>query len=474
MRLALTAGFLLLLLLHAAPAFADPWGDARKAFRSAQKDPSWKERRAAYLTMLDFDGEKAFAEVFAAVLREKNAAVILEGLKTLGSFETPEALAVLDAGLARPKGKKGAYLVLALANQKGAHGVEKLAQLLAGKDGRIATLAAYALGRKAVQPALEPLIAALGHKDWHAAAEAARAIQRIAWSTMTKPDKRKGELPKPAMPEWFDPKAVLWPLIDALEKASGPPRGAFIEALASITKKDFGDNHAAWVLHADGKEPDAALLRKRVYAPHFFGIPVYGKRIAVVMDISVLTDNEHPFKERKRLQELCAVPGGRDVPWFKLRSIWQFNAAHVKRFIKDLPTRGVKFEVVLSGLKARPMFGKLVGANAGNKNAAIENIDKASLEVQNDILTSMHTALDLSGSKDSAAWTKGPDVLVCIYSSVPWEAEETDPVVIGATIGLKARLRGIQVHAVGVHEYAYEMMKLFAYTSGGRYLELAR
>ncbi len=472
MRLILYFIIGVLAIWHAAPGHADGWNDARREFRAAQKNEDWKERRLAYLTLLDWDSKRAFEEVLSATLKEKSAPVVLEGIKTLGTFESEEARAAFDAAVAKPKGRKGQYLLLAFAHQKGAHGVEKLAQIVVGKDAQMATLAAYALGRKAVEGGVDPLVAALGHKDWHVVAEAARSLKRIAWSSMTKPDKKSGKLPEPAMPEWFDPKPVVAALAAGLPKAVGPARGARIEALESITKKDYGDNPDAWKLVAEGEEPSAAVLMKRKHPPYFFKIPVYGKRIAIVMDINVLCDNAHPFTDRALLQKLCAVPGGRDLAWFKIKSVWQFNAAHVKRFIQDLPTRGVKFDLVFSGMKPRPLFGKLTGANSGNKNTAVEDMDKVTFKTQNDVLGAMTTALDISGKKDSVAWTKGPDVVCAIYSSVPWQAPETDGDVIGAAIGLKARLRGIQVHAVGVHEFAYEMLKTWAETSGGRYLEL--
>ena len=39
---------------------------------------------------------------------------------------------------------------------------------------------------------------------------------------------------------------------------------------------------------------------------------------------------------------------------------------------------------------------------------------------------------------------------------------------------LLARWRLVQVHAVGVHEFAYEMMRLFALQTDGRYVELLK
>jgi hypothetical protein len=480
MRASLVARLLLsscALVLLCAPmaAHADPTGDARKAFRAAMRDERWKERRAAYITLLDYDSAQIFEDVLDATMKEENAAVVLEGIKTLGQLESPEALAAFESALSKPRGHKGIVLLLASAEQKGAHGVAQLASILRGKDEQLATLAAAALGRKMVEPGLAPLIDALGHKDWHVVAAAARGLVRLAWSARTEPDKRTGEGPKPAMPAWFDGPKVATALHAKLAKAEGPARGAIIEALESITKKDYGDNPKAWGLHVQGKEPDEATLRRgRTHPAYFFGIPVHTRRAVVVLDTNLLTENEHPFRDMDRLKELCEVPGGRRVAWIKIRSIWQFNSAHVSRFLQDLPSRGTKFDLIFSGPKPALTFGRLTNANAGNKKVAAAEIEKAPHANPNDILGAMTAALDISGSKDSVAWTKGPDTVLCVYSSVPWEAPETDTEVIGATIGLTARIRGIQIHAVGVHEFAYDMLRLFAGQSDGHLLELIK
>jgi hypothetical protein len=276
------------------------------------------------------------------------------------------------------------------------------------------------------------------------------------------------------MPAWFDQEKVLWPLIDALKDATGALRGDLIATLEKITRKDYGDNHAAWVALARGEDVTEALLAQRVYPPHFFGVPIYGRRVVVVFDSSVLIDNVHPFTKRERLQELCKVPGGRDVPWFKIRSIRQFNFAWTRRFIQDMPTKRQYFELIFSGQKPSPVFGKLQRANASSKTKAIEALEELGSQNDNDILGVMDSALDIAGKKDSAAWAKGPDEILCVYSSVPWRAEETDPEVVGAAVGLKARRRQVKITAVGVHEHAYGMLKLFAEQSGGRYVALTQ
>lgn len=475
-----TATILVLLLCVTTPALADDWTDVRDEFRAMQADPSWQERRASYLNLLDYDGAEAFEEALAAGLREPNAAVVLESLKILGQLESEPAKAALLESLRTAKGKKAQYLLMALAGQKGESGLDELVGLLQGKEPQLAALAALALGEKAVERSLQPLLDNLAparwKKDWQVVSAVARAIEKMAWSSWTKPKnpKNTNEIKKPAMPAWFKVEDVIWPLIDRLEVAKGRERGDLIQTLESITKKDYGYNVAAWAAHAKGEEPDAATLKKRIRPPYFFGVPLYGRRIVLVMDTNVLTDGAHPFKQRERLREVCAVPGGRDVPWFKILSIKHLLAAHFTRAIKDMPARGQKFELIFSGPKAKHVFGKLVSSSTGGKKVAVEAIEKARVANGNDVLAVMQAALDIAGKKGSTAWSKGPDQIVCAYSSIPWLAKETDAVVVGSTIGLLARRRLVQIHAIGVHEFAYDMMRLFAHLTGGRYLALLK
>ena len=75
---------------------------------------------------------------------------------------------------------------------------------------------------------------------------------------------------------------------------------------------------------------------------------------------------------------------------------------------------------------------------------------------------------------DSAAWEKGPDQIVCVYSSDPSQAKENHQEVVGAAIGLKAGSRMVRIEAIGVYTHAFVMLKLFAGLSGGRYLTLEK
>ncbi|MDA1195402.1 MAG: hypothetical protein O2894_09490 [Planctomycetota bacterium] len=456
----------------ARTAAADESAGVRRDFRDDMKAEEWKVRRGAFLRLLDFDGEAVFDECLSATLSEKNAAVILAGIATLGKFESEAAQLALLRELGRAKGERASVLLMALAEQNGHRGVPEMIALLSDKDATKAALAALALGAKRAPDATDGLLASLGHKEWQVRSAAARAFKAWAWTDLTTPDKKSGKLPEPKMADWFPLDRIQKALADALESAEGAPRGDIIEALEFIARKTYGDNLAAWQAHARGEEVTKAIESQRVWPPHFFGVPIWGQRVVIVMDSNVLTDRAHPFNDRDRLQALCDNPGRAGLPWHKIQSVKHFNDAWVRRFLMDLPSSGMSFDLIFSGLKPRPVFGRLKPVNGGTQKSAIEEVEKAGVENENDILSAMTLALDISGRKESVAWTKGPDVVCCVYSSVPWLAEETDAEVVGSTIGLMARRRLVKIQAVGVHEFAYAMMKLFAEQSGGHYREL--
>lgn len=462
------ATFLLLLACATPHAQADDLANARRTFKHGIRSKDWKQRRAAYRLMTACDSVKCAETLLAATVAEKNAAVTLEGIRVLGALKSEEAQTYLSTRVRRATGHMSTVLLMALARQKGPAGAGVLSEILRGKDPQRAALAALALGAKAQEYSLPDLLGALDHSDWHVVAAAARGISQMAQSS-----RPQGASSSTALPPWFPRAEVLRALARRLETAQGVERGDLIRALETITTKRYGWNTDAWRVVAEGKRPNSATLRRRKYPPQMFGIPIYGQRVCVVMDATVHIDSAHPFQDRSRLQEVCQVAGGRELAWFRINTVEEFNLAHVARGIRDMPTEN-KFEVFFSGMKVERVFGKLVIANTSNKERAVTTFRKIKHSAGNDALAAMHRALDVSGKSASAAWQKGPDTVLCVYSSDPANAKEVDQEVIGATIGLKAGSRLVRIEAVGVAPHAGAMLKLFAGLSGGTYLSLER
>jgi len=451
-------------------AAADDTKDALKAFRAGARAEAWKDRRDAYLGIADFDGAEAARDVLAAAVREKNAAVVLTALDILGGFETDGAQGALAVELGKSKGTRKMYVLLALARQSGEKAVPLLLATLRGKAAPAIAQAALALGRKEVKAAVPDLVKVLGHKDWQVRRAAAMALLRIAQPPPPTPEKGKPADPKFRWPVPDELKApeVTNALVSALAASSGRERYDVIRALETIHEKDLGDNLVAWKLVAEGKEPDAKTLAKRIRPTYVFGIPIYGKRVVLIYDNSLRSGDPHSFGSGERLAEVCEVPGARPLLQMRLRTVGQFVQAHMKRCVHDM-AKGMKFELIHFNETVRHTFGKFASVNSASRRIVDELF--AGLKNDNGINSygALTEALDMGGAADTKAWKRGPDEIVFVTCNIPTAGEIQDADVIGAAIALKARLRMVPIHTVGVLSHPYGMLRRIAKETGGVY-----
>lgn len=472
MKRALPLLVLLLALGGAGPAAADDWSDAKNAFKKALRSDDWKTRSTAFGELAYYDGEKAVEEILKALAREKNEAVVLAGVKALAAFVTDEAKAELEKELKTAKGDERLYILLVLEQQPGNHGSSLLMEFLASdRDLPLKCQAALVLARRQVKAALPYLYDMCFHKDWHVRSAGARALELMAGKPPQKPTDPK-QKPKPWVPDWYPTERVVGVLIDAFEQAEGAERRAILSALERVTKHQLGWDIPAWRALQKGT-PIEEIERKPKHPPYFFGIPVWGQRVAIVTTINHRISEPHNYTDRRRLQELCEVPGGRSVAWPMIKTNRHFMMKHTIRTVLDMDG-DTKFNIYLAGQKVDTLFPKLVAANRSTQATVTEELEEIKSDPGNDAYTALMEALDLGGSRDSAAWSKGPDEVLYVSCAIPWLAEVTDQQVVGASVGLKARRRMVPIVAVGVGEHPYELMELLATLSGGRYLSLER
>ena len=194
-------------------------------------------------------------------------------------------------------------------------------------------------------------------------------------------DTQTAKMVLPPLPTWMaaDLGRLIGALATSLETATGSARGNIVSALVRLTQQEYGYDVAAWKQLAAGTDPQA-IRPQPVPVPHVFGIPIYGERVVIVVDISTCTDDTHPFQDLDRLKEVCEVPHARPVAWFTVRTTKQFFAAHAKRLIDDFPVRGHKFEVVAVFQKVESLFEKLTPCNSGTKRQATRWLDELSVQ----------------------------------------------------------------------------------------------
>ena len=439
-----------LLALVVQRASAADYAEAKRGFLDAQKTKEWKVRRDAYTLLGDFDQAECVEVILSAMAKEQDPAVLSGGVATLSGYRSKESREVLEGVVRKEKGTKRVFVLLALKDQFGENGKEVLLEALKGSDGQAAMLAALALGKKGVSDAKPALLAALGHKDWQVRAAAARAIGML------------GGLPA---------RESLVALAAMAAGGEGRDRADAIATLETVTRQRLGWDPPAWKAIAEGQDPSKVAKDPR-FPAQAFGIPVHGRRVVVVVDHSLSTDDPHPFTARERLQDVCKVPGGRDVPWYSIKTVLQLYVAHAKRWVEDSPA-GTQFDLVSVGGKVKDEMGRLVPATAGSKAAAVKALEGLKPESGTDVYGALMLALD-AGGKDASSWSSGPDEIVFMSSGMPFRAEIVDAEQVGAAVAFKARLRGVAIHTIGVGNHPFALLRRISDATGGRYLDLTK
>lgn len=461
-----TAVLLLALLLPVGSVFADELGRARQDFRTAQRHDDWREREDAYKVLAGYDGRDAADEALRALLKEKNGAVVYTGVRCLALMKSTGAQEVYKETLAKGK-PRARLLVLMALDAMDAPGLnEALHAVLAGKDAAAAAQAAMALGRRQSLDSIPHLLPLLRHKAWQVRRGAAVGLLALASPPAPKDPatSEPGVLPAP---DAMRTPAVTQALAAALAAGTGSERRPMIRVLERVTGADFGLDTNAWKQLAAGKAKDE-VVHKPVTIPHIFGIPILGRRVVVVFDRSLRMDDPHPFRKEGRLEEVCQVPGQRPVSWLRMTRTKDFASAHVRRLLADMEKKS-RLEVVLFNNSVSRLFEKFVGPGAGSKKQLKEALDGLKVDEGINSHGALTQALDIAGDKEKQAWKSGPDEIVFITVNVPTVGEVKDPDVVASAIGLKARLRMVPVHTIGIQSHPYDMLRRLAAQTGGVY-----
>lgn len=438
----LSALLLVTLPGHTGSAVADEdWKRAKKDFKKGIRSEDWRTRRSAYTDLAYFDNGDAVKEILSAFAKEQNPAVVLGGIEVLAAYKSNAAGEALTKALKKSKGMRKLYLLMTLERQPGESGKELLLEVLRGKDRMASAQAALALGKKKVVEAIPDLKTLAVSKSWQLRAAAARALDALLAQDAV------GDLAK------------------SLEMSKGSERGPIIRALTELTGEKFGADASAWKKLASGVDGDE-IRAKPVKVPHVFGIPIYGRRIVIVLTNSQHNENPHRFGTGERLEELCQVPGSRPIVHTRLVTVGMFIRAHAKRLLSDMPI-GTYGELLIFNTTVTTLWSKLTSLNGSTKKVAKEAIDGAVPYAGMNHYDALIQALDIAGAKDTAAWKKGPDEIIFTACNVANQGEIKEPDVVAAAIAFKARMRMVPVHTIGVGAHAYEMMKLIAAETGG-------
>ncbi len=441
----------LMLAAQASPrrACADDWTDDRIAFRGEVKSEDWRKRRDAYLLLTNHDSAEAVDEALNALDDESNAAVVLGALDALGMMVTLEARGRLFDVARKGKGVEKLLAIRVLSKLEGDDVDAVLLEVAQAKDAPAIAAAVGALGAREALPAGAAGVfkKLLAHKDWQVQSAVGRAI-----------------LAHP------DPTAVPQ-LAAAFAKAKGRERLDLLGALEKTTGHAYGNDPKAWTALAKGTPP-AEIQPQPTLVPTAFGIPIYGRRVVIVLDNSLRMGDPHPF-DTERLRELCDPSDGDAIPWFRMSLIAHFAHAHVKHLIQGLP-KGTRFELIPFNEFVRPTFGELASVGAASRKLALETL--AALKTDDGIATfeALNAALDIEGAKEAKAWKSGPDEILFITVNQPTKGDVTEGDLVASAIAMKASRRMVPIHAVGIHFHPYEMCQRLAESTGGTYVNLVK
>ncbi len=417
----------------------------RDEFRTAYKSDQWKERRDAFMYISDIDRPESVEEILTALKREENAAVVLAGVEALALQKSLGSREVLFRIARKGKGRERLLVLVALSQQKGPDVTKLLLEVADGRDPQAAAQAALAFRADKPLEALPVLLKLLKHKDWQ--------VRRAAAMVLAE----------------YGAEEAVAPLVAALGVATGRDRNDLIHALWKITGEKYGSDLRAWKKYVAGEDPET-IQAKPELAPTIFGVPIYGERVVICLDNSLRMTDPHPY-DSERLRKLCDPKDGDPIPWFRMKTNGHFAHGHVKHLLKGLP-KGAKFELITFNAIVRDTFAGFASVGSASRKTALETIDSLQTDDGIDSYGALTLALDRGGAKDAAAWNKGPDEIIYITVNMPTTGEIKEADVVAAAIGLKARLRMVPIHTVGIHFHPYDMCRDIAGNTGGVYVSL--
>jgi hypothetical protein len=446
------AAALVLVPASARPANAD-FENAKKLFLDGQKSADWKAKRSGYLALGDYDTPASAQLVLSAMGSETNPAVLDAGVTALSGMKSAGARQLLFDAVRKGKSQERLYALVALEKARGGDVDALLVETLASGSPPAAAQAAWDLAFPGRTGAEAALIKALAHEHSQVRVAAARSLAAL------------------------QSKDAVKPLAERMRADKGRAKWAEILALEAITGQKHGDSTAKWAAVASGTDP-ATVTEKGEPPPSFFGIPVTGERVAFVLDRSLLMGDPHAFmgpENRERLEALCSPPDGERIPYRLLKTKLQLASAHVLHAAEGVPS-GTKLEVVLFCKEVKGAFGlKWVPMGTATRKALAETLKGLDTDDGIDLWDGLLAAMDLGGPGEDRAWKAGPEEILLVTNNVATAGPVTEPEGIAPGLGLKARLRMVTVHVVGIGTaHSVVLASTLAKKTGGTYLDLSK
>jgi hypothetical protein len=211
-----------------------------------------------------------------------------------------------------------------------------------------------------------------------------------------------------------------------------------------------------------------------VKAARWFGIPVLADRVVVVLDATQRMDQGwkiDPVKERAKPKET------RTPNFFSVKTRYALSLAHLNRMLKETPAK-TQIALALYHDKAAPPnhsivpeSGKWLKISKKTRKvlgAAIKGYEPGGTS---SLYEGMQAGFAFQSSKRPAQL--GAQVICFLTNGRPTGGEFKNRADrIKGEIWVAAQVRGVVVHAAGLHHHAFDLLKDMAKESGGLYVHM--
>jgi HEAT repeat protein len=393
----------------------------------------------------------AFAyDALAALLTERDANLRLAGIAALGALGNAQACAALSVLAADPDGATAVAAINALVRINSAQGAEAA------------------------------VVAALRHDDWRVRA---RAIGGVV-SLRLKPGVRG--------------------LIELLRDEQGRLAGDAVQALKTVTLRDFGDNPQAWADWWNQTEsrfemPDHEKVRAAreraaregtrytTGKKQFLGLETRSENILFVIDVS--GSMEIPFGDPDRLKamgreysSLKRLEIVKQELIFTIQELPDSTSFNILSFAKDvsawkkLPARANvlnKNNATTWVQRLKPLGGQAAGFRA-QTGLEINNADEGATNTHLALLTALGEDVKQSpGAGFVTDAAKSPlDTIFFLTDGEPTVGKTVDMTVIREEVRRVNEFRGVQIHVIFVGEFGFEDFEKLARENGGLFVAI--
>jgi len=454
---------------------------AAEAFRTLWKDAADDAaRRRAVSTLRDApDGVKVSLLLDEVLRKDPAPAVQREAAVVLRTVKGDDALRdLVEAAGGKAPWTLRSTVIEGLGGVDSPRAVEGLLKLLKRSDTRSVASALFALAERHPPAALEEVKKAAAHSQWQVRLGALEFLARLG-------------------------DAALVPfLCDRLEEEDGRLRQEVVEALKTVSGKDYKDDAVKWRAYAAGGaeaaekagapagDPAAKGGGRAVATgdppvePTYYGEKVYSDKIVFVVDFSLSMNEEMVIDRDTIVRETGAVVSGSDaetkeekrkngeiipIEWWKIRTRMDFARSQLKYVISTLK-RDQYFDVVWFSDTIEAWQGGLTPARPAYKVRAAEWLDEKECEGGTNTWGGLTKALNLVGrGTEDENYSRGADTIYLLTDGEPSKGDIIDKDAIVDAIERIHKVRRVKIHVAQIGTSKLPFLQRLAAVTGGNY-----